>query len=349
MRESNAIAANSRIKKRNLCILTAMGALLLVFMAISLRMGAYSTPLSQMLLGIFGQADDSKINAVVQGVRFPRICTALIAGMGLGVTGCILQAILQNPLASASTLGISQGAGFGAALAIIVLGMGSGSAGMSTVSMLSFLSSMLVSLVILTAARFRGISPETMVLGGVALSAMFTGGTTLMQYFADDVELSTFLFWTFGDLGSPDWSQIRVMGFVVAAALIFFMLRRWDYNALYAGEQTAVSLGMNVGLTRILNLLICTLVAAVIVSYIGIINFIGLVAPHIVRKLVGENYCYLIPGSALMGGILLLLGDLVSRMIISPVILPIGAITSFLGAPLFLYLLFKGKRKNGYS
>lgn len=341
-------ALTSRHRKRNLLILAGMAGLLLACMLLSLRMGAYDTPMGEMLKGIFGMAD-RKVNAVVRGSRLPRICTAVLAGVGLGVTGCILQAILQNPLASSSTLGISQGAGFGAAFAIVVLqaGVGGTVAGMTTISMLSFFSSMLVSLVILGMAKFRGIGPETMVLAGVALSALFSGGTTLMQYFADDVQLTTFLFWTFGDLGSTDWRQIGMIGLVVTCALCFFILRRWDYNALYAGEQTAVSLGVNVKATRLINLIICTFVAATIVSYIGIINFIGLVAPHIVRRLMGEDYCYLIPGSALMGAILLLLGDLVARMLVSPIILPIGAITSFLGAPLFLYLLFKEKKHGG--
>lgn len=341
-------ALTGRRRRRNMGILAAMAGLLVVCMLLSLRLGSYDTPTGEMLRGIFGMAD-RKVNAVVRGSRLPRICTAVLAGVGLGVTGCILQAILQNPLASSSTLGISQGAGFGAAFAIIVLqaGVGSAAVGMTAISLLSFFSSMLVSLVILGMARFRGVSPETMVLAGVALSAMFSGGTTLMQYFADDVQLTTFLFWTFGDLGSTDWQQIRMMAVVVLCALCFFILRRWDYNALYAGEQTAVSLGVNVKATRLVNLMVCTFVAATIVSYIGIINFIGLVAPHIVRKLMGEDYCYLIPGSALMGAVLLLLGDLLARMVVSPIILPIGAITSFLGAPLFLYLLFKEKKHGG--
>ena len=339
-----SIHAHSQHRKRNILLILAMGILLLLTAAVSLRVGSYATPTLELIRGIFGKASDPKINAVV-GARLPRICTAVVIGMGLGVTGCILQAVLQNPLASVTTLGISQGAGFGAAFAIMVLGAGA-SAGIASISICSFLSSMLVSLVILAIAKFRQITPETMVLVGVALSSMFTGATTLLQYFANDVELSAFVFWTFGNLGSTDWTEIQLITAVVLASALFFFLRRWDYNALYTGEQTAVSLGVNVKRTRVVNLLICSLVAATIVSFIGIISFIGLVAPHIVRKLVGENYCYLIPGSAVMGAILLLAGDLVSRVVVSPVILPIGAITSFLGAPLFLYLLFKGKNRH---
>lgn len=336
-------------QKKNILILFCMGIFLLVAVMFSLRAGSYNTPVVELVKGIFGKSADKKINAV-SILRMRRIITAAVSGVGLGITGCVLQAILQNPLASSSTLGISQGASFGAAFAIIGLGAGTGSgllsgfSGMTTIASCSFISSMLVSVVILGLSRFRKISPETMVLVGVALSSMFTGATTLLQYFADEVELATFTFWTFGDLGNTNWQEIRLICIVVFAALIFFLLRRWDYNALYAGEQTAVSLGVNVKVTRILNLLICSFVAAIIVSHVGLISFIGLVAPHITRRLVGENYCYLIPGSALLGGTLLLYGDLVARVVVSPVILPIGAITSFLGAPLFLYLLFKGRK-----
>lgn len=344
----------TRQRKRNILILLALGLLLLLAVLLSLRAGSYSTPLLELLRGLFGRASEEKINAVV-ALRLRRIVTAVFSGVGLGITGCILQAVLQNPLASSSTLGISQGASFGAAFAIIGLGVGTGggaagaassgsASGLLTVTVCAFAGSMLVSLVILGLSRFRRISPETMVLVGVALSSMFTGATTLLQYFANDVELATFTFWTFGDLGSASWPEIGMIAFVSLASLGFFLWRRWDYNALYAGEQTAVSLGVNVKVTRVVNLLVCSFVAAVIVSHVGLISFIGLVAPHITRRLVGENYCYLIPGSAILGGALLLAGDLVARVVVSPVILPIGAITSFLGAPLFLYLLFRGRK-----
>lgn len=330
-------------RAKNLIILAALCAALAVFALLSLKAGSYSTSVSELVRGVFGTAGDSRINAVVQGVRLPRIATAVVCGAGLGLTGCVLQAVLENPLASASTLGISQGASFGAAFAIIGLGV-SGSAGI--VGLCSFGGSMAVALVILAISRLRSIGPSGMVLAGVALSSLFTGATTLLQYFASEVELAQFVFWTFGDLGSTSWSEIRIISVFVLVFFVYFMLNRWSYNALEAGEHTAMSLGVSVGRTRIINLLACSLVAAIIVSYVGLISFIGLVAPHIMRRLVGTNYCYLVPGSAIMGALVLLAGDLVARTAASPVILPIGAITSFLGAPMFLYLLLKGGKKH---
>ena len=336
----------SKNRLRSISFLVLLSAILLVSIVLSLWAGSYETPVKELILGIFNQAQDDKINIVVRNVRLPRICTAVLAGAGLGAVGCVLQAILNNPLASASTLGVSQGAGFGAAFAIIVLGAGMGGSESGVgVSLCAFLGSMGVAAVIFALSKFRQISPESIVLAGVAISSMFTGATTLLQYFADEVQLATLVFWTFGDLGSAAWGEIRFMAAVVLVSAVYFWFQRWDFNALLSGTETATSLGIRVRRLVIVNMLVCCFTASTIVSYIGLINFIGLVAPHIVRTVVGNNHVYLIPGSLLAGASLLLLGDLFARTVISPVILPIGAITSFLGAPLFLYLLFKGGKR----
>ena len=183
-------------------------------------------------------------------------------------------------------------------------------------------------------------------LAGVAISSLFTGATTLIQYFADEVQLSTLVFWTFGDLGSTGWKDLGGMAVIVALLCVYCFAHRWDYNALLSGEETAISLGINVKRLTLVGMVLCCLTSSVVVSNVGLISFIGLVAPHIVRMVVGNNHVYLIPGSILGGATLLLLGDLFARTVISPVILPIGAITSFLGGPLFLYLLFKGGKKQ---
>ena len=346
-KSENNPAAQGRTRTRNIAFLAALGVLLAGTVLLSLRAGSYSTPLGELVRGIFGQAVDPKINIVVRNNRMPRICTAILSGAGLGMSGCVLQAILRNPLASASTLGVSQGAGFGAAFAIIVLNLGA-SAGLAAglaIPVCAFVGSMAVALIILGLSRFRQVSPEGIVLAGVAISSMFSGATTLLQYFADEVQLQTLVFWTFGDLGSTNWADIRVLLVVAALAGVYFFAHRWDYNALLSGAETATSIGLNVRRLTMVNMMLCCVVASTVVSYIGLISFIGLIAPHMVRQVVGNNHVYLIPGAALAGATLLLLGDLLARVAISPVILPIGAITSFLGGPLFLYLLFKGRRR----
>lgn len=335
--------AYRRNRIKSIGFLIVLGGVLLAAVLLSLRSGSYDTPLVELIKGIFGQAADKRVDLVVRNMRLPRICTALLAGGGLGLAGCILQAVLRNPLASASTLGVSQGATFGAAFGIVVLGMGS-TAGIG-IPVCAFLGSMAVALVILGLSRFRQVSPEGIVLAGVAISSMFTGATTLIQYFADEVQLSALVFWTFGDLGSTGWDDIGLMGIVVAILCVYCVCHRWDHNALLSGEETAVSLGIDVKRMILVNMVLCCLTSSVIVSNVGLISFIGLVAPHIVRMVVGNDHVYLIPGSVLGGATLLLLGDLLARTVISPVILPIGAITSFLGGPLFLYLLFKGGKR----
>ena len=327
---------------RSISFLVLLTVFLLLSILLSLRAGSYNTPLTELIKGIFGKSADKKINLVVQNNRMPRICTAIIAGAGLGLAGCILQAILHNPLASASTLGVSQGATFGAAFAIVAMNM----TGAIGISIYSFLGSIAVAIVILGLSRFKQVSAEGIVLAGVAISSMLSGATTLIQYFANEIQLTSLVFWTFGDLGSTGWEDLRPMGIMVLILLVYCFAHRWDYNALLNGEETAVSLGIHVQRLTLTNMVLCCLTCSIIVSNVGLINFIGLVAPHIVRMVVGNNHVYLIPGSVLAGAALLLLGDLIARVAIMPIVLPIGAITSFLGGPLFLYLLFKGGRKH---
>lgn len=343
--ENNNIDALYRKNQvKSISFLIILSGVLVLTILLSLRAGSYETPIGELIKGIFGQSSDHKINLVVRNNRLPRIITAILAGGGLGFAGCILQAVLRNPLASSSTLGVSQGATFGAAFAIVVLDMGS-TTGFG-IPLCAFLGSIAVALVILGLSKFRQISPEGIVLAGVAISSMFTGATTLVQYFADEVQLSMLVFWTFGDLGSTGWEDLVGLSVVVAILCVYCFAHRWDYNALLSGEETAISLGINVRRLTLVGMILCCLTSSAVVSNVGLISFIGLVAPHIVRMVVGNNHVYLIPGSVLGGTTLLLLGDLFARTVISPVILPIGAITSFLGGPLFLYLLFKGGKKQ---
>lgn len=343
--ENNGIDGLYRKNRiKSISFLVVLSGILLAAVLLGLRVGSYEMPIGELLKGIFGVSADKKVNLVVQNNRLPRTITAMLTGGGLGLAGCILQAILRNPLASASTLGVSQGATFGAAFAIVVLGLGAGDR--FGIPLCAFVGSIAVALVILGLSKFRQVSAEGIVLSGVAISSMFTGATTLIQYFANEVQLSTLVFWTFGDLGSTGWGDLGGMAVIVAVLCVYCVIHRWDYNALLSGEETAISLGINVKQLTLVGMVLCCLCSSVIVSNVGLISFIGLVAPHIVRMVVGNNHVYLIPGSILGGATLLLLGDLFARTVISPVILPIGAITSFLGGPLFLYLLFQGGKKQ---
>ena len=240
---------------RSILFLLLLTLLLLVSVLLSLRAGSYNTPVTELIKGIFGRSADKKINLVIRNNRMPRICTAIVAGAGLGLSGCILQAILRNPLASASTLGVSQGATFGAAFAIVTLNLTGGIG----ISLWSFLGSIAVAVVILGLSRLKQVSAEGIVLAGVAISSMLGGATTLIQYFANEIQLASLVFWTFGDLGSTGWSDLRVMSGMVLVLLAYCVSHRWDYNALLSGEETAVSLGIHVQRLTLTNMVLCCL------------------------------------------------------------------------------------------
>lgn len=352
--QPDCTTAYQQYKGRKKVIISLLVILTVFLAAFAINAGSTDLNLYQVLITILGQGS-SISNVVIWNIRLPRVLAGIIAGAGLSVAGCVMQNNLRNPLASPSTLGISNAAAFGANMAIIVFGAGSVQSAnadaviinnpyMVTVS--AFIWSMVAALAVLLLAKFRGFSPEAMILAGVAIGSLFSAGTILIQYFAQDVQVAAVVFWTFGDLGRASWKEVIIMACLIILSIIYFMLKRWDYNALDSGEETAKGLGVNVETVRLGGMFVSSLITAVTVSFLGIIGFIGLVGPQIMRRIIGEDHRFLIPTSALMGALLLLVSDTMARTIIAPVVLPVGAITSFLGAPLFLYLLARGHQKR---
>ena len=174
---------------------------------------------------------------------------------------------------------------------------------------------------------------------------MFAGGSTLLQYFADESRISAVVFWTFGNLGGTGWEDIQVLAVVFAAVFAYLLANRWNFNAMSCGAETAKSLGVNARAVMLVTMLISSVASSLAVAFVGIINFVGLIAPHMMRRFVGDDYRYLVPASALAGALVLMVADTFGRLIIAPVILPVGAITSFLGAPVFLMMLMKGGKR----
>lgn len=325
--------------------------LLIILALYAIATGAVNISLKEIITALGGNKISNTYN-IIWNIRLPRVLSAVAAGGGLAIAGAAMQSILRNPLGSPFTLGISQAAAFGAAFAIVVLKAGSiqsSAAGAvilnnpyaTTVS--AFLCALISALVIVILSKYRQATPETMILTGVALGSLFTAGTTFIQYFASDVEVSAVVFWTFGDIGRTDWHNLGIMAAAVIPAILYFMYNSWNYNALDSGEETARSLGVDAEKVRIKGMLLSSFITALIVSFVGIIGFVGLVVPHIVRKVIGGDERYLIPFSALCGGLLLLLADTAARTVIAPIVLPVGILTSFLGAPLFIYLVMRGK------
>ncbi len=333
--------------------LIGSGILLILILLYSISVGAANVSVMDIVRVLIGQEVEN-VSTIVWNIRLPRALAAIVAGVGLSVAGVALQSILRNPLASPYTLGISHAAAFGAAFSVIVLGSGSmRSTGADAIilnnpymtTMVAFIWTIVATFILLGIAKYKGSSPEVLILSGVALASLFTAGTMFLQYFADDVQLAAVVFWTFGDVGRADWGDLGLLTAVVVPTTLYFVLNRWNYNAIDAGDETAKGLGVDVEKLRYRGMLISSLVTAFIVSFLGVIGFVGLVCPHMARRFVGDDQRYLLPASCLTGGILLLLADTAARLMLAPHVLPVAILTSFLGAPLFLYLLIKGYSK----
>jgi len=281
---------------------------------------------------------------IVWDLRLHRIIMSIVAGMGLAVAGAVMQGVLKNPLASPFTLGVSSAASFGAALAII---MGAGIiGGQWMVIGNAFIFTLLASFAVYGLARYKGVTPETMILAGIAIMYLFNALTSFLQYAARSEQVHEVVFWMMGSLGRSSWEKAGMVLAVLIICLPYLITRSWDLNALGAGDETAASLGVNVERTRVVHTMLASLITASIICFTGTIGFIDLVSPHIARMAIGGDHRFLLPGSALVGALLLLGSDTLSRVLLAPMVLPVGIMTSFLGVPFFVYLFLRGKREE---
>jgi iron complex transport system permease protein len=324
--------------------------LMVLLVLIGITLGSSRLPLAKVIASFAGRAD-LVTTRIIWGIRVPRVLSAVLAGMALAVSGAAMQSILKNPLGSPFTLGISQAAAFGAAFAIIFLHAGSLQSNSSDAVLLNnpylvsgtaFLWSLAATGFVLLIARWRGTTPEIMVLTGVIVGSLFNAAITGLEYIANDVQLASVVFWTFGDLSRAAWRDFWILAAVILPATAYFIRNSWNYNALNSGDEIAQSLGLNIGRLRTRGMVVASLVTALVVSFFGIIGFVGLAAPHMVRRMIGNDERFLLPGAALFGGVFLLAADTVARTVLAPVVLPVGIMTSLLGGPFFLYLLIKG-------
>lgn len=325
--------------------------LMLLALVVAISLGAAGIPFTEVVKSLLGFTVPLKYQIIVWNIRLPQAMAALVGGAGLAVAGAVMQAILRNPLGSPFTLGISHAAAFGAALAVMIFGGGMmTSSGIVTVTnpyittVSAFAGSLLASLLIIAVSRLRGTTPEVMVLTGVALGALFSAGTMLLQFFADDVQLAAMVFWTFGDTARASWSELAFIAVVTGGCTCYFLANAWNYNAIEAGEETAKGLGVRVERVRLVGMLLASLVTAVIISFLGIIGFIGLLVPHMIRRLIGSDHRFLLPATLFGGGFLLLVSDTVARLVLAPHVLPVSVLTAFMGAPAFIYIIIRGRR-----
>ncbi|BBO91302.1 FecCD family ABC transporter permease [Desulfosarcina ovata] len=279
---------------------------------------------------------------IVWELRLPRIVMAILVGCGLGLAGSVFQAILKNPLASPYTLGMASSAGFGAVLAII---FGGGWCGHYLIAGSAFFFALLASLLILGIARYKSATPETMILAGIAIMFLFSALSSFLQYMGTVNEVHEIVFWFFGSLSKVGWREIGIAAVMILVPVPVLLKWSWDFNLLTAGDESATALGVNVIKIRMGGVIFASLITAAAICFTGVIGFIGLVAPHIARMVIGGDHWFLIPGSALIGAILVLTADTLGRTCWAPQIIPLGIVTAFIGVPFFFYLLMKKKRE----
>jgi len=361
---NNTIKKYHSIHKRKLLVILILALVLVVSVIFALGIGSVYLPPGDVLqaLGnaIFpGLIDQptSGADLIVLNFRLPRILLAILCGIALAMAGAVMQGLLRNPLVSPFTLGLSSAASFGAALMIIIGPVLFGVAFTGSLIFLGLEFTMKSLLIILSAfafgvlsiflvyliSRTRQSSQAIMILSGVVIGYLFQAGLLALKYASNDDTLREIVTWLMGGMWGATWPAIVILTPIVIVCFLLMLKRSWDLNTLSSGDDVAKNMGINVNRFRMSGLLIVSLAASACLAFTGIIGFVGLMAPHLCRMMIGNDYRYLLPASALMGAIILLVSDTVGRVILSPVEIPVGIIMYILGGIFFLILILKGK------
>ncbi|MDQ0420822.1 iron complex transport system permease protein [Peteryoungia aggregata LMG 23059] len=334
------------IAARRTGILGLLVLALLLSIAVDMAYGPARYSLTEVISTIWNPAGASnQLRVVIWDIRMPIALMAVTVGACLSLAGAQMQTILANPLASPFTLGISAAAGFGAALGLVAGVAVFPAAVQYMVPINAFLMAMLASLFIYSVSTLRGVTVETIILLGIALVFTFNALLSLLEYLASEQALAAVVFWTMGSLTKATWAKVGVTLAVLVVCVPLFARRAWALTALRLGDDKAASFGVNVKALRLETMMLVSLLAAIPVSFVGTIGFIGLVGPHIARMLVGEDQRFFLPGSVLCGALLLSVTSVVSKTIIPGAIMPIGVITALVGVPFFFSLIFTNRRR----
>ncbi|WP_163371706.1 FecCD family ABC transporter permease [Endozoicomonas acroporae] len=337
-------------------LLTALAILLPVVVIVSIGVGAVPIPAGDILTILFdrlGSSDSTISNQsalIIESIRLPRTLLGLIVGGSLAVAGASMQGLFRNPLADPSIVGVSSGAALGAGIAIVLGGLlfaGAPSLVQSySVSILAFVGGVLSTwLVYKVGTTSNGTSVATMLLAGVAINALAGAGMGMLNYVADDTMLRNLTFWQMGSLGGATWDLVIICATLLIPVVLILGRYGLVLNALLLGESEARHLGIDVQKVKLTLIFLTALAVGVSVSVSGFIGFVGLVVPHLIRLAVGPDHRILLPASAMLGGILLLVADMLSRTIVAPAELPIGIVTALMGAPFFLSLLWQQRKR----
>ena len=335
-----------RLLWRRTGLIAGLAVLLLVSVLSDLASGASGMSLGRLVQGLFDPATLSATERVIiWNVRLPYALMAVLVGTALSLAGAEMQAILDNPLASPFTLGVSSSAALGASLAIAYpLTIAWMTAGVQ-VTVMAFVFACLSVVLLQAMSRLRGAGVESLVLFGIALVFSCNALVSLLQLLATEDVLQQLVFWTMGSLARADWNKLGILALVVALVLPFSLRAAPAMTLLRMGEDRARSFGVDTRRLRFASLLRISLLSATAVAFVGTIGFVGLVGPHIARLLVGEDQRFLLPASALVGALMLSLSSIASKLIMPGVIVPVGIVTALVGVPIFVTLVFRRGRK----
>ncbi len=335
-----------RASLRKTAGLVAAAGLLAVLMLLDLTTGPSGLPLTDVWSGLAAgpAGDDRMVATILWQLRMPQTVMGMLVGACLGLAGLQMQTILDNPLASPFTLGFSAAAGFGAALAIMFGGL-LPVPGFLVVPAAAFAMTLVASALVYLLATLRGASPEILVLGGITVSFFFQSLQSLMQFLASPEVLQQIVFWLFGSLLKATWTSVQVTAALLLLCLPFVLHNAWALTVLKLGDANARSLGLTVDRVRRQTFLLVALLTAAAVSFVGTIGFVGLIAPHACRMIVGEDHRFALPLSAVMGAIILVGASVVGKIISPAAAIPVGIVTAIAGIPmLFAVIIHKGSR-----
>jgi iron complex transport system permease protein len=303
------------------------------------------------VLHVFGTPASDIAEPIVMNIRLPRILLAVLTGISLALAGAVMQGVLRNPLVSPFTLGLSSAASFGAALAIV---LGTGLLGavftdnQNTLIVLTAFLFGCLSMVLVYFVTKMSDDQSTVILAGVVVGYLFSAGLLILKYVTNNEKLREITVWLMGGMWGANWGSVLILIPVVVAGFILLLYKAWDLNAMSAGDEVASNLGVDVRRTRLFCLMVATFISSSCLAFTGVIGFIGLMSPHICRMLIGNDYRYVIPCSALLGALILLVSDTFARTVMSPMDLPVGIVMYVIGGVFFLFLILRGKESRQY-
>ena len=336
-------------RKRLLLAGLAVGVVLAILWSLNVGPAAVDLKTVWAVLCDLFEHNESLTNGqrvIVLQVRMPRIAASILVGVLLANSGLLMQGVFRNPLVSPYTLGVSNGAAFGASLAIIFsAGMTSVAASNNLVSVFAFVFAAITMYLVQTIGMMAKNSTKSLLLAGVAVSYLFSSLVSFIKYVVDVEKLPELVFWQMGSVSDATWPQILILLIAAVLGLAVMTFYAWDMNVMATGEESAISLGVNYKRVRRIAFFFSTLMTGVAVAFAGTIGFVGMVAPHAARMLVGNDYRYTVPTASLCGALLLLVADSLSRMLVTAIALPIGVITSMIGVPFFIWLIVQKRQE----